>query len=302
MANLSFDYILQSYQFYLKIERNLSPNTIEAYSTDLSRFCAHLESSQLEDVSRISLIDIEAFMTEESRRGLNARSLNRTLSSIKSLFKFCVTEEYLEVDPSEQIESAKLSKKIPIVLSTDEIDQMIGEIRPDDQQGPRNVAIIETLYGCGLRISELITLTLSDIDWKEEFIQVRGKGNKARLVPLSKFNKDILQDYIAHHRPEPKASKDIVFLNRRGKPLTRQMVFIVIKQLCERANIQKNVSPHTLRHSFATHLLRGGASLEAIQEMLGHENIITTEIYVHLEHTDLRKTMNLLSSRKPKEA
>ena len=275
----------------------MSQNTIEAYSNDLSRFYAQLESDKLENISLINFLDIESFMTQESKRGLSPRSLNRVLSSIKSLFKFCVREELLEIDPSEQIESAKQGRKIPVVLTTQEIDKMVASIRPEDEQGFRNQAIIETLYGCGLRISELVNLRLSDIDWKEEFVHVKGKGNKARLVPLSVYNKTILQEYLQHHRPVPKNSKDTVFLNRRGNPMTRQMAFLVVKQLCDRASITKNVSPHTLRHSFATHLLQGGAGLEAIQEMLGHENIITTEIYVHLETSDLRKTMNLLSTR-----
>lgn len=279
----------------------MASNTIESYSRDLHRFFESLSVVKKKNIQKIDMLDIEKFLIYESKRGLTARSVARVLSSIKGLFKFAIYEEIIETNPTDFIESAKLEKYFPTVLTLEEIDGLVASLDLSKPESQRNKVMIETLYGCGLRISELINLKISDVFWDEDFIRVIGKGNKQRLVPLSDYNKKLMLAYIQESReqvPVKKGEEDILFLNRRGNRLTRQMVFIMLKKQAELTGIRKNISPHTLRHSFATHLLEGGAQLEAIQEMLGHESILTTEVYVHMNQEKLRETIDLLALKR----
>lgn len=288
----AIDKILQDYEAHIILEKGLSSNTAAAYRNDVVHLVGYLTEREL------SVVDIEPdhlheFLTLLHEMGISPRSQNRILSGIKSFFKFLRLEGYIEEDPSELIESAKLGRELPEVLSIEEIDSMIAAIPADKDESLRNHAIIETLYGSGLRVSELIDARISRLDLQEGLILVEGKGSKQRIVPLSPVAISLIADYLLQRqlidvKPE---GNDILFLNRRGRPLTRQMIFIMIRDLAALAGIRKSVSPHTLRHSFATHLLEGGANLRAIQEMLGHESISTTELYLHLDRSRLRREL-----------
>ena len=281
--------IVRRYRQYLKLEKGLSDHTIEAYRTDLEKLLRFLEGEGT-DILEVTLDDLQRFTAGLHDIGIHPRSQARILSGIKSFFHFLVLADYLEADPSELLEGPKIGFKLPEVLTVEEIDALISAIDLSKPEGQRNRAILETLYSCGLRVSELCALKLSDLYFEEGFIKVTGKGNKQRLVPISpRAVKEIrywLQDR-NHWRIKPDY-EDYVFLARWGNGISRIMIFHLIKELADRVGITKNISPHTFRHSFATHLLEGGANLRAIQCMLGHESIATTEIYTHIDRHMLR--------------
>ena len=281
--------IIIKYKQYLKLEKSLSTNTVEAYLTDLEKLIIFLEETG-KDIETVRLEDLEAFSAGLHDIGIHPRSQARILSGIRTFFRFLLLDEYREDDPSELLESPQTGRHLPEVLTIEEIDRMLECIDKSTREGQRNAAIIETLYGCGLRVSELCNLKLSDLYLKEEFIKVNGKGNKQRLVPISPRAIHELKLYF-NWRNEGLIKKDFedyVFISRFGKNISRIMVFHIIKELAEAAGIKKIISPHTLRHSFATHLLEGGANLRAIQAMLGHESIGTTEIYTHIDRSLLK--------------
>ncbi len=281
--------IIRKYQQYLKLEKSLSKNTLDAYMTDLDKLLNFLQSENIE-ISDVCLNDLERFSAGLHDIGIHPRSQARIISGIKSFFHFLIMADYLEADPSELLEGPKIGLKLPEVLTVEEIDSIIAAIDLSKNEGQRNRAILETLYSCGLRVSELTNLKLSDLYFDEGFIKVEGKGSKQRLVPISpRAIKEIKLYFTDRNRGKIKKEyEDYVFLARWGKNISRIMVFHLIKELAQTAGITKNISPHTFRHSFATHLLEGGANLRAIQCMLGHESIATTEIYTHIDRNMLR--------------
>jgi len=281
--------IIKKYNQYLKLEKGLSLNTLEAYNADITKLLVFLEGENIE-LLNTTPEDLEQFIAGLHDIGITARSQARIMSGIKSLFGFLMLEKIIEKDPSELIDSPRIGFKIPEVLSIQEIDSIIAAVDLSKKEGQRNRAILETLYSCGLRVSELITLKLSDLYLDDEFIRVEGKGQKQRLVPISKKAIKEIQFYMAdrHLVTAKKGHEDFLFLSRRGTHLSRIMIFHIIKELADEVGIIKIISPHTFRHSFATHLLEGGANLRAIQMMLGHESITTTEIYTHIDRSRLR--------------
>ena len=292
---------LTDYQHYLRIERGLSANSIENYRYDIVKFINYLEEHEIQiSPLKISEEKIQEFIYEVSK-SMSARSQSRIISGLRSFFDYLVFEDYRKDNPLELIESPKIGRKLPDTLSTEEIDRLIESIDLSHPQGERNRCILETLYSCGLRVSELITLKLSDLYFDEGFIRVVGKGDKQRLVPISPLTVKFINLYIDQirvHLPIQKGFEDTLFLNRRGKQLTRAMIFTIVKQTAVKAGIKKKISPHTFRHSFATHLLENGADLRSIQQMLGHESIITTEIYMHLDRTHLKEVLEKFHPRK----
>lgn len=292
---------IKSYQSYLKIERGLSQNTIDNYSFDLERLCLFLEQNLIV-VSPVAINEetIQQFIYSVSKE-VNARSQARIISGLKSFFSYLIFEDYRTSSPMELIEAPRLGRKLPDTLSTSEIDNLINAIDLSKPEGERNKAMLETLYGCGLRVSELTTLKISDLFFDEGFIKITGKGNKQRFVPISETTMKFINHYKNFDRKHltiQKNYEDTLFLNRRGKQLTRAMIFSIIKDLAIKINLNKAISPHTFRHSFATHLLENGADLRAIQLMLGHESITTTEIYVHLDRKHLTQIVNTFHPRK----
>ena len=291
---------ISKFKIYLKIERGLSENSIESYSSDLKSLYSFIKKNNLsDDLKKCNSDVIKKFIYEQSKIN-NPKTQSRRISGIRSFFDYLTFESYLKINPSDLIETPKIGKKLPDSLSLNEIIKIINNIDLNHPQGIRNRAIIETLYASGLRVSELINLKLSNLFFKENLIKVFGKGNKQRLVPLGKFSKKYLKIYIEDQRSKSKIIKnhsDTIFLNRNGHQLSRFMVFAIIKQLAIKSNIKKNISPHTLRHSFATHLIKNGADLRTIQKLLGHENIITTEIYTHLDTKHLKKIMKKFHPR-----
>ncbi|MCK0109877.1 site-specific tyrosine recombinase XerD [Flavobacteriaceae bacterium S0825] len=292
---------LEDYSNYLKIERGLSLNSISSYSRDVKKLINFLEAN---DIS-MSPIKIEKTIIQEFiyhiAKEVNARSQSRIISGLRSFFDFLIFENYRETNPLELIEAPKIGRKLPDTLSISEIDLIISSIDLSNAQGERNRAIIETLYSCGLRVSELINLKLSDLFFDEGFIKVTGKGDKQRFVPIGNLTQKYINIYkneVRIHVPVIGEYRDVLFLNRRGKQLTRAMIFTIVKQLGEKAGIKKTISPHTFRHSFATHLLENGADLRAIQLMLGHESITTTEIYMHVDKSHLRNVVDKFHPRK----
>ncbi|MBX9188651.1 site-specific tyrosine recombinase XerD [Bacteroides sp. K03] len=281
--------IIKKYQQYLKLEKSLSKNTQDAYMTDLSKLLNFLQAENT-GVLDVCLNDLERFSAGLHDIGIHPRSQARIISGIKSFFHFLIMADYIEADPSELLEGPKIGFKIPEVLTVEEIDTIISAIDLSKNEGQRNRAMLETLYSCGLRVSELTNLKLSDLYFDEGFIKVEGKGSKQRLVPISpRAIKEIQLYFIDRNRGKIKKEyEDFVFLARWGKNISRIMVFHLIKELAQISGITKNISPHTFRHSFATHLLEGGANLRAIQCMLGHESIATTEIYTHIDRNMLR--------------
>ncbi|HXK75743.1 MAG TPA: site-specific tyrosine recombinase [Bacteroidaceae bacterium] len=278
------------YKRYLMLVKGLSKNTQEAYLADFEKLCHFLESIQ-RPILETTLDDLEQFSASLHDLGIHARSQARIISGVKSFFYFLLIEDVIESNPSQLLEGPKIGVKLPDVLAVEEIDRMISSIDTGKEGGIRNVAMLETLYSCGLRVSELISLKISDLYMEEGFIRVIGKGDKQRLVPISPRAVREIKRYMEYRVTMPIAAghEDTLFLNRRGKGLSRVMVFYVIKDQALRADVKKNISPHTFRHSFATHLLEGGANLRAIQAMLGHESIATTEIYMHLDKAFLRE-------------
>ena len=281
------------YTDYLKLERGLSANTCHNYALDIQKFSAFFENRPELSVQDITDDDIRAYLYHLSEF-ISPATQSRTISALRSFFDFLLLEKYANKNPVEFIELPRQTRKIPVVLSTEEIDKMVACIDLTKDEGTRNKAIIETLYGCGLRVSELVSLRISDLFFEESFIKVVGKGSKERFVPIADTTMKYINIYIHHVRNQldiQKGFEDILFLNRRGKQLTRAMIFTITKQLAQKAEIKKPVSPHIFRHSFATHLLENGANLYAIQMMLGHESIATTEIYMHVNRKQLRQTL-----------
>ncbi|MDC6386934.1 site-specific tyrosine recombinase XerD [Flagellimonas taeanensis] len=292
---------ITDYQNYLKIERGLSKNSISNYVLDLQKLVGYLGEHEInESPIKISREIVQQFVYDVAKN-LNPRSQARIISGLKGFFSYLIFEDYRTDNPMALIETPKIGRKLPDTLSVDEINDLISAIDLSKPEGERNRAILETLYGCGLRVSELVNLKLSDLYFDEGFIKVTGKGNKQRFVPISDVNIKYIQLYhdgIRVHLPIQKEHEDVVFLNRRGKQLTRAMIFTVIKQLAEKIGLKKSISPHTFRHSFATHLLENGADLRAIQQMLGHESITTTEVYMHVNRVHLTKVLNEFHPRK----
>ena len=281
--------VLKQYSAYLLLERGLSENTRQSYLNDVTKLINYLNANN-KTIEEVTLDDLHNFIAEIRDLGLSSRSQARIISGIKSFFKFLKIEKKINNNPSLLLESPRIGRKLPEVLTIEEIDNMISCIDLSTNEGQRNRAIIETLYGCGLRVSELINLEINKIFFDEEYIVVTGKGNKERIVPISPVAINEIKLYLddRNHLDIKSGEENILFLNRRGRRLTRVMIFYIIKQLAELAGIRKEISPHTLRHSFASHLLEGGANLRAIQQMLGHESIATTEIYIHIDRTRLR--------------
>ena len=281
--------IIKRYQRYLKLEKSLSANTIDAYLTDLDKLMSFLFSENI-GLPDITLDVLQRFIAELHDIGIHPRSQARIISGIKSFFNYLILIDYMEADPSELLEGPKIGFKLPEVLTLEEIDAIINAIDLSKNEGQRNKAILETLYSCGLRVSELTGLKLSELYMDEGFIKVEGKGNKQRLVPISPKAIHEIKLYILDRNQviAKKDYEDYLFLSRRGTNLSRIMIFHMIKEFAALAGIKKNISPHTFRHSFATHLLEGGANLRAIQSMLGHETIATTEIYTHIDRNMLR--------------
>ena len=281
---------IKDFVSYLKIEKGLAENSILAYQNDVDKL-KDFSSGIGKTADQLNYEDLKQFLSTLFDLGLSARSQARIISGIKQFYGFLLLENLVKVDPSELLEQPKLGRKLPEVLTIEEIDALLAAIDLSKNEGHRNRAMLETLYSCGLRVSELVGLRFSDLFFEEGFIRVIGKGNKERLVPVSpqvQKEIEIYQQHIRNHLTIQKGSENIVFLNRRGAQLTRVMVFTIIKNLAEAIGLKKNISPHTFRHSFATHLIEGGANLRAIQEMLGHESITTTEIYTHLDQRFLR--------------
>lgn len=278
---------IKDFSYYLRIERALSANTASSYALDLEKLRKYVgEHFPGKQPWELVFEDLEGFIRACAQEGLSAKSLSRLVSAIRGFYKFLCLENYTEKNPAVLLEVPKTGRKLPEVLTVEEVDRLIGAIRLDEPQGERNRTMLELMYGCGLRVSELTNLRLSDLFFAEGFIRVLGKGNKERFVPVNGRAIRLVQSYITTVRSHNKAQKksaDTVFLSRRGAGLTRAMVFTIIKQAATDAGIEKNISPHTLRHSFATHLLQGGADLTDIQAMLGHSSITTTEIYTHIE-------------------
>ncbi len=294
--------LLQKYKQYLRLEKSLSDNTVEAYLTDLDKLLAYLVLEE-KHVTEVRLSDLEHFSAGLHDVGIHPRSQARVLSGVRAFYRFLLLEDYIAQDPTELLESPKIGQHLPDVLSVEEIDALIGAIDTGTKEGIRNRAILETLYSCGLRVSELCHLKFSDLFLKEGFIRVEGKGSKQRLVPISPRAIRELEAYFPV-RIEGKISQgfeDYVFISRFGKNISRIMVFHIIKTLAQELGLKKTISPHTFRHSFATHLLEGGANLRAIQTMLGHETITTTEIYTHIDRSRLREEILLHHPRNLKK-
>jgi integrase/recombinase XerD len=290
---MNWELFIKQFISYLKIEKGLSSNSIDAYSRDVEKLRSFAEDLN-KKVEDIELVDLQDFIAELNDLGLAARSQARIISGIKHFFLFLILEDVLKEDPSELIEMPKLGMKLPEVLDVEEIEDLLASIDLSKNEGHRNKAIIETLYSCGLRVSELVNLKFSDLYFDEGFIRVLGKGNKQRLVPVSEQVEHEIHLYtenIRNHQNIKAGNENYVFLNRRGAKLTRNMIFIMIKNCADSIGLKKSISPHTFRHSFATHLIEGGANLRAIQEMLGHESITTTEIYTHLDQRFLREAI-----------
>lgn len=292
---MKYNIYTKGFKSYLQLERGMSPNTVLAYLYDvglLNRFLEENYSSK--SIKEIDTVILKEFIFYVGKLDLGPYTQSRIISGIKAYYNYLILEKIVENDPSELIESPKLGRKLPDVLTIDEIDAIINSVDLSKEEGERNKAIMETLYGCGLRVSELINMSISSLHFNEGIIMVTGKGNKQRLVPIGEQAKKQIVTYLSHIRPTIAATKndtDILFLNRRGSRLSRQMIFYIVKDHVEKAGIRKNISPHSFRHSYATHLVQNGADLRVVQELLGHVSITTTEIYTHLDREDLRKAI-----------
>ncbi|MFN9710452.1 MAG: site-specific tyrosine recombinase XerD [Bacteroidota bacterium] len=287
--------IKKGFKVYLQLEKSLSDHSVQAYLHDVNLLTGYMELHQLSiNPEQVTLNHLQDFLKYVAELGLNASSQARILSGLRQFFKYCLIEQIIKSDPSALVDAPRLKRALPDVLSFEEIERMLQAIDFSKPEGGRNKAILETMYSCGLRVSEAINLKISQLYPDLGFIRVTGKGDKERLIPIGssaiKYIK-IYKEEIRIHQSVQRGKEDFLFLNRRGAPLSRVMVFIIIKELAKAAGITKNVSPHTFRHSFATHLVEGGADLRAVQEMLGHESITTTEIYTHLDREYLRKTL-----------
>lgn len=292
---MSSNSIINGFKAYLQLERSLSDNSVVAYVSDVEKLSTYLHQERSElSLTKVTLQDLRAFLIYLNGFEIAARTQSRIISGIKAFYKYLLLENLSNDDPSELLEAPRLGRKLPVTLSIAEIDSIESVIDLSTPEGTRNKAIIETLYSCGLRVSELVNLKMSTLYFNEGFIRVIGKGDKERLVPIGSSAIKLINIYLNEirvHLNIQKADEDTLFLNRRGKKLTRVMIFTIVKQLVEKAGINKVISPHSFRHSFATHLVEGGADLRAVQEMLGHESITTTEIYTHLDREYLRDTI-----------
>jgi len=283
------------FKAYLKLEKSLSQNSIAAYLQDIEKLMQFLEFKNYQlSPAQIDLKTLREFLQWVNELGMSARTQARVISGIKAFYNYLLLEDRLTHNPTELLETPNLPRKLPDTLSVADIDKLIGTIDLSTSEGQRNKAMLETLYSCGLRVSELVDLKLSNLFFKDGFVKVIGKGNKERLVPIGDTAIKHINLYLEHvrnHEPIKSGSEDILFLNRRGAKLSRVMVFLIIKELAKKGGLKKKISPHTFRHSFATHLIEGGADLRAVQEMLGHESITTTEIYTHLDRAFLRTSL-----------
>ena len=297
---MSWRKLINDFKFYLQIERGLSKNTVMSYSHDISSFVDFIENSNIkESPQNCSKETLQQFIFTQSKL-IGSNSQARRVSALKSFFNFLIFENYCHNSPADLIEAPKIGRKLPQILNTNEIEKILDGIELNKSQGQRNRAIIETLYGSGLRVSELVEITLSNIFIKENITRVNGKGGKQRLIPLGSYSKKFIQIYVDEIRPFEKIKdEDILFLNRNGKKMSRAMIFTIIRNAAKKVGIKKKISPHTFRHSFATHLLENGADLRTIQLLLGHESIITTEIYTHLDNKHLKKVMEEFHPRNP---
>ncbi|MCT4614846.1 MAG: site-specific tyrosine recombinase XerD [Marinifilaceae bacterium] len=286
---------IENFKTYLTLEKSLSKNSVDAYINDINKLTAFFADNGLSlDPNQVELQHLKDFVGWLNDTGTSPRTQARVISGIKAFFKYLLLEEIIEKNPTSLLESPKIGRKLPDTLSVDEIDTMVKSIDTSKSEGQRNRAILETLYSCGLRVSELIDLRVSNLHFRMGFIKIHGKGNKERLIPIGKRAKKEIKLYLKNYRSkltvEPDC-EDILFLNRRGRSLSRVMIFTIIKNLAKKVGAKKNISPHTFRHSFASHLVEGGADLRAVQEMLGHESILTTEIYTHLDREYLKETI-----------
>lgn len=286
---------IENFSNFLKFERNFSDNTLDAYIRDIKKFSLYAEKNlENSKPKAITYEDLQEYLILQSKQKISERTQARWISSIKSFFKYLLEEEIRDDNPATLLEGPKLGLYLPDTLSVEDIERITKNINLSTDLGVRNQCMVEVLYGCGLRVSELIELKISDINFKEGFLKVEGKGQKVRYVPLAKYTSHLIKNYIENVRINNKINKkyeDNLFLNSRGSSMSRVIVFIIIKELADKAGIRKNISPHTFRHSFATHMLQNGADLRFIQEMLGHSSITTTEIYTHLNTEELRDTI-----------
>ncbi len=291
----------KGYENYLKLEKSLSVNSIAAYVNDINKLIVFLDDNFNKIApDKVKLQHLKSFVEWLNNKGVSPRTQARTISGIKSFYKYLLIEEKISSDPTALLESPKIGRKLPDILSMEEIDALINGIDTTKPEGQRNKAMLETLYSCGLRVSELVGLKITNLFFEQGFIKVEGKAEKERLVPVSGRAVEEINKYLNGYRKTlnvSKESENILFLNRRGKKLSRVMIFTIIKNLAEKIELGKRISPHTFRHSFATHLINGGADLRAVQEMLGHESILTTEIYTHLDSDYLRSTINQFHPR-----
>lgn len=286
---------IENFSNFLKFERNFSDNTLDAYIRDIKKFSLYAEKNlENSKPKAITYEDLQEYLILQSKQKISERTQARWISSIKSFFKYLLEEEIRDDNPATLLEGPKLGLYLPDTLSVEDVERITKNINLSTDLGVRNQCMVEVLYGCGLRVSELIELKISDINFKEGFLKVEGKGQKVRYVPLAKYTSHLIKNYIENVRINNKINKkyeDILFLNSRGSSMSRVIVFIIIKELADKAGIRKNISPHTFRHSFATHMLQNGADLRFIQEMLGHSSITTTEIYTHLNTEELHDTI-----------
>ena len=305
MSDLPWPVYRKGYKTWLLLERSLAANSIEAYRHDIELLCQFLDVKSIrEEPGKITLETLREFLRWITELGMTAGSQARIISGIRSFYQYLLDEDIIQNNPAELLDSPKLRRSLPDVLSVDEIDSMIAGIDLSKPEGIRNKAIVETMFSCGLRVSETVKLRLSDIVWEDEFVKVTGKGNKERLVPIAVSTLKAIRFYIENiriHIETKPGSHDTVFINKRGTGLSRVMIFLMIKKLASLAGIQKNISPHTLRHSFATSLVEAGADLRAVQQMLGHESITTTEIYTHIDRTYLRDVITQFHPRSSRQ-
>ena len=291
----------KGYETFLRIEKSLSPNSVSAYVNDINKLIMFVEEHYPNLAPEtVKLAQLRKFVEWMNQNGISPRTQARTISGIKSFYKFLLIEEAVENDPTTLLESPRIGRKLPEILTEDEINSLIDAIDVAKAEGLRNRAILETLYSCGLRVSELVDLKVSNLHFEQEFLRIAGKGERERLVPISKRAIEDIKKYLLSSRKKlviEKGFENIVFLNRRGKKLSRVMIFTIIKNLADKIKLEKNISPHTFRHSFASSLVQGGADLRTVQEMLGHESILTTEIYAHLDKEYLKDTVNRFHPR-----
>jgi integrase/recombinase XerD len=291
----------KGFENYLKLEKSLSQNSVSAYVNDINKLVVFLDKKHSNITPlKVKLEHLKDFITWLNEREISPRTQARTISGIKSFYKFLLIEGKISSDPTALLESPKIGRKLPDILSMEEIDSLIDSVDLSKAEGQRNKAMLETLYSCGLRVSELVGLKITNLFFEQGFVKVEGKAGKERLVPVSGRAVDEVKKYLKEYRKKLKVAKDsenILFLNRRGRKLSRVMIFTIIKNLADKIGIEKSISPHTFRHSFATHLINGGADLRAVQEMLGHESILTTEIYTHLDRDYLKSTIQQFHPR-----